>query len=227
MFIGKSFLSINDDIQEMNRINNIVKLTKNENNEFTKESYEALKQENGDLVGYIIFDSEIIEQPVVQSYDNDYYLRRKFDKTWSDNGVPFMDAYCTTSSTNMTIYGHSSYLVDTFAFTPLNKMIDQSFFDQNKKFKIYMEDGIHYYEGIYVYRISEEEFQDYDFARADFYDENDFNQFIDYAKQKSVVNSRNVIEYGNKFVTLQTCELIHEDVRTIVVAKELMIKDYD
>ena len=227
VYIGKTLLDKKESANEINQIYNIIELSKaNKNDEFNQDSYMALAKENGDLKGYIEFDSKIISQPIVQARDNDYYLRRSFYGKYSDEGTPFMDAYCSLDSTNITVYGHTSYIDNKAMFSQLNNMTTQKFFDENNKFKVYMYRNIHHYQVAYVYRISEEEFQEYDFAKAEFASEEEFNDFISFAKRKNLVNSGIDIEYGNKIFTLQTCKLWNENERIIVVGKEILVKDY-
>ena len=110
---------------------------------FTKDSFEAIKQENKDFVGYLKFDSGIIELPVVQAKDNDYYLRRSFYKEYSEQGIPFMDAECNSSSKNVVIYGHNVYYDDNAMFSPLSFLIDQQKFEENQTFSFIDEKTKH------------------------------------------------------------------------------------
>lgn len=53
----------------------------------------------------------------------DFYLKRSFDKTYSDYGVPYIDEACMTGiSNNLVIYGHhmndGSMVWPTSANTP-------------------------------------------------------------------------------------------------------------
>ena len=226
-YVGKIFLDKKETQNEIKQIYNIIKLSKTDDNkDFDRNAYIALAKENEDLRAYIEFDSGIILQPIVQAQDNDYYLRRSFYKRYADEGTPFMDAYCSLDSTNITVYGHTSYIDDSAMFSRLNNMIKQNYFEENSTFKVYTYRNIRSYQIVFAYIINEDEFQDYNFAQSEFSSEEEFNSFISFAKSKSLINSNTDIEYGNKLFTLQTCKLWKENERIIIVAKETKVSDY-
>ncbi len=71
--------------------------------------FEALRKENGDVVGWLYCEDTPINYPIVQSEDNDYYLRRLLDSTWNIAGTIFMDYRNAPdfSDWNTIIYGHN------------------------------------------------------------------------------------------------------------------------
>ena len=99
--------------------------------------WNALKQQNESVNGYLYFPECEISFPVVQASDNDYYLYRDIYQNPSEFGAVFMDwennpAY---TDTNTTIYGHA-VTGGTGMFTELKRLQDEKFFRENKEFTL-------------------------------------------------------------------------------------------
>lgn len=73
------------------------------------DSLDQLKEQNGDLVGWLTMEGTDIDYPVVQAADNDYYLRRSFDGSYLYTGTLFMDYRCRPDCGGLysIIYGHN------------------------------------------------------------------------------------------------------------------------
>lgn len=72
------------------------------------EKYAAVYEQNSDFVGWISIEGTNIDYPVMQTVDNpNYYLKRSFEKQYSDYGVPYVQENCDLGlSDNCVIYGH-------------------------------------------------------------------------------------------------------------------------
>lgn len=72
------------------------------------EKYAAVYEQNSDFVGWISIEGTNIDYPVMQTVDNpNYYLKRSFEKQYSDYGVPYVQENCDHGlSDNCVIYGH-------------------------------------------------------------------------------------------------------------------------
>ena len=53
--------------------------------------FERLQEENKDIIAWLYCPDTEINYPVVQSKDNEYYLRRLLDGTWNIAGTLFID----------------------------------------------------------------------------------------------------------------------------------------
>lgn len=193
---------------------------------FNKQSFLDLKEQNKDLVAYLEFDSGIVKVPIVQSYDNDYYLRRDYFGKWSTQGTCFMDYQNTLNDTNMTIYGHNVYYDETAMFSPLSKLVDQEWYDKNNTFKLYLEDEIREYEvvNVYYYPIDSE----YVYTQPEFSDSEDFDDWYRFAKDGNLILPKTgAISYPNRFVTLQTCKKWDDNTRIIILGKEVKYHGYE
>lgn len=197
----------------------------NEKVDFTKDSFNALYAKNNDLVGYLIFDSGIIEQPVVKSTYTDY-LTTAFDGSYSSQGTPFLDYDCDIDSDNVTIYGHNVYYDETAKFSPLQNMYVQTYFNENNTFTFYTADEIRRYEVIAVYWYHRSDMESFSFAKATFADESQFTSYMNVVNSKNVISSGKTVSYGDKLMTLQTCKKWDDDTHIIVLAKEISREAY-
>ena len=99
--------------------------------------YRALYEENPDLVGWLRIDGTDIDLPVVQTPgDNEYYLRRGFDRFYAMGGTLFLDERCSLSpdapADNWLIYGHN--MRDGSMFGQLVYYRDEDFYKAHPTF---------------------------------------------------------------------------------------------
>lgn len=208
----------------MKAVADIVKRNTTEDEIFNKKSFDALKAENGDLVGYLKFDSGIVSLPVVQSSDNNYYLRKSFYKDYNEQGIPFMDSECTLESQNIVIYGHNVYYDDTAMFSPISLLLNQDEFEKSQTFAFYTENGIRYYQitDVYVVDINE----GIEFKKQTFTDENDFNNWYSVIHNRNQIRTSEILDYTDRFISLQTCKRYQTDSRIVVIGKEIARTSY-
>ena len=112
------------------------------------DTYKTMHDLNSDYVGWILWDSDIISEPIVQGETNNAYLRHNFNREYDVFGSIFMDSNNKLTDDNLMIYGHS-LAGDKAAkqmFSPLQNITNQAFLDANSSFKIYWEDHISSYE---------------------------------------------------------------------------------
>ena len=107
--------------------------------------YDSLREINGDFLFWIDIPGTGISYPVVQSTNNDYYLRRTFAGEWNVGGVIFVDYRCSgdLSSPNTVIYGHR--MNDGSMFTALRKFVDSSFLEDYSEIHVYRDGEMRIY----------------------------------------------------------------------------------
>jgi len=95
---------------------------------FVQPRYRAAYNENNDLVGWITVPNTTIDHPVMQSEDNEFYLRHDFYKAYLRRGTIYMDYRnnAETLNKNTILYGHN-YL-DSTMFSDLEKYKDAEFY---------------------------------------------------------------------------------------------------
>ena len=124
--------------------------------------FDTLLETNKDIVAWIYSPDTPINYPVVQSNDNDYYLRRMLDGTHNTAGTIFMDYRNNKdlSDLNTIIYGHN--MKNNSMFGTLDKYKSQEYYDEHpliylitkdKTLKIELLAGLIVSETSEVYRI--------------------------------------------------------------------------
>lgn len=93
--------------------------------------FEKLKEQSGDVVGWLYSEDTLISYPVAQAANNDYYLRRLLDGSYNYGGTLFMDYRNAADATDWctTIYGHS--MQDDTMFGSLLDYKSQAYYDEH------------------------------------------------------------------------------------------------
>ena len=187
--------------------------------------YQDLYLQNNDMVGWIKIEDTKINYPVMQSKNNpNFYLKHGFDKAYTDYGCPYVQENCDVDipSDNLIIYGHN--MKDGSMFSGLMKYTDKSFGESHKIIRFDTLTEKCDYEVIaafktVVYTDSPESFKYYKFVNADTADE--FNAYIAKCKELALYDTGVTAEYGDKLITLSTCEYSRNNGRLVVVAKKI------
>ena len=175
-------------------------VTFSEDKDYLAEYLELYRQ-NEDMVGWIKVEDTNINYPVVQSVNEpNFYLKHKFDKTYSAYGCPYVQENCDVQkpSDNIIIYGH--HMNDGSMFTGLMKY-------RNKSFKTV------------VYTDSSDSFKYYEFTDAE--NAAEFDAYVAKCKELSLYDTGVSAEYGDKLISLSTCEYSRNNGRLVVVAKRV------
>ncbi len=82
--------------------------TESNNSDEKLNKYMKLKSKNADFIGWINIDDTNINYPVMQSSTENFYLKRNFNKEYSDYGTPYISENCDIdNSDNLIIYAHN------------------------------------------------------------------------------------------------------------------------
>ena len=184
------------------------------------EKYGAVYEQNRDFVGWISIDGTNINYPVMQTIDNpNYYLKHGFDKQYSNYGVPYVQENCALDiSDNVVIYGH--HMNNGSMFADLCKYENENFYREHTTIRFDTLDGFGEYEIVAVFKTvaySESGFKYYHFVDAA--GEDDFNAFVSQCKALALYDTGVGAEYGDKLLTLSTCEYSRANGRMVVLAK--------
>lgn len=186
--------------------------------------YKNLHNKNKKLIGWIKIDDTIIDYPVMQTVNNEYYLDHNFNQEEDRNGCIFMDYQCDVikGCDNMILYGH--HMQSGKMFGTLNKYSSENYYKEHPKiqFDTIYEKG--QYEVMYVFRskvYSEEEitFKYYQFINAG--SEQEFNSYMNEMAALSIYDTGVTAVYGDQLLTLSTCDYQENDGRFVVVAKRV------
>lgn len=96
------------------------------------EKYRAVQEQNSDFLGWLSILGTNIDYPVMQTVDEpNFYLKRGFDKQYSDYGVPYVQENCDLAlSDNCVIYGH--HMNNGTMFADLCKYESEDFYQEHK-----------------------------------------------------------------------------------------------
>lgn len=228
---NKKEIDIYDDLQEIvieentdiDTTNVDTEIEKSEGESSNKYNLENIAKINSDVVGWIKIGNTNIDYPVMQN--GDYYLHRNIYKNYSSHGTPYLAEYCNIQySDNLIIYGH--HMNDNSMFAQLDNYKKHSFYENHKYIKFYS-----YYNGKTIektYEVaiafktvvySDKGFKYYNYTN--FSDVQELNDFIENCRKLEFYNTGIDINYGDKFITLSTCEYSQKNGRIVVVAKQI------
>lgn len=187
------------------------------------ETYKDVFAANSDFVGWISIDGTNINYPVMQTPGSpDFYLKRGFDKDYSDYGVPYVQENCLIGqSDNCVIYGH--HMKDGSIFADLCKYESESFYREHPTIRFDTLAGFGEYEIVCVFKTvayAEDGFKYYHFVDAE--NEEAFQAFIRSCQALALYDTGVSAEYGDKLITLSTCEYSRTNGRMVVVAKRVI-----
>lgn len=182
-----------------------------------------LYKKNPDIRGFIEIPNTHIKYPVMQSKDNNYYLRRDFFKTSNRHGVPFMDYRCSVNpfTQNTIIYGHN--MKDDLMFHDLVKYQKASFYNSspivtfntiksNEKWKIF---------AAYITNTEKSSGPVFDYLEPGFATAADFENYLAQLRARSMIVTSVDVKPNDDILTLSTCTYEFEDARMVVVARRV------
>lgn len=180
--------------------------------------FDKLLSINKSTVGWINVPNTAINYPVAKASNNDFYLNHSFDNSRNTAGWIFADYRNKFDGTdsNIIIYGHNR--LDTSMFATL-KNTQQPYWYNNKNNKYITfttPTGVNVYEVFSVYTVKMETY----YLTTDFYDEDDFQKFLDTIKNRSIHNFGTSVNSSDSILTLSTCDATGKS-RVVLHAKKI------
>lgn len=188
------------------------------------ERYRELFNMNNDMAGWITVGGTQINYPVMYTPDNpDFYLKHNFEKEYSDYGVPYIAEHCDPiePSDNIIIYGH--HMKNGSMFTGLMEYESKEFYKDHKTVRFDMLTETAEYEIVTVFKTTvydDTGFKYYLFSNAEKPEE--FTEYVEQCKSLALYDTGVTAEYGDKLITLSTCEYSRTNGRLVVVAKKIV-----
>jgi len=205
----------------------IASLSQKDNDEVTPdvlEKYRTLYNSNRDLIGWIKISDTVIDYPVMQADDNEYYLSHNFDRKDDKAGCLFLDSKCDAvhGNDNYIIYGH--HLTSGRMFSSLSDYESESYYKKHPTitFDTIYEEGT--YQVMYAFRSRVYDETDVNFKYYEFIDtdsDQEFNSYMNEMKGASYYDTGVTAVRGDKLLTLSTCDYKEENGRFVVVAKKI------
>lgn len=191
------------------------------------EQVAELQKKNSDVVGYLEIPGTKVSYPVVQAKDNNYYMRRTYEKKSSKYGALFVDKdySFTKPSSNMMIYGHNIGDKKNKMFEQLLEYQKESFYKAHPTITFTTAEEESTYEIIAAFRsrvytnLDKNVFRYYFFIDAK--NEQEFNDYVKNSIAAGTYKTGKTAKYGDELMTLSTCTYYEEDGRFAVVARKV------
>lgn len=186
---------------------------------------EELQKENKDIVGWIEIVGTNINYPVLQGEDNDYYLTHNYKHEKISSGSIFLDKDYDFSkpSTNLLIYGHRNK--KGLMFEEVINFKNEEYYNEHKyiRFTTPTEDltfeVIAAFNSRVYYKDETNVFRYYYFVNAN--NRKEYEDYINNSKQASLYDTGKTAVYGERLLTLSTCDYSQENGRFAIVAKQM------
>lgn len=173
------------------------------NPEEVRVDFNRLKTTNPDTIGWMMFNNMAVNNPVVHTGDNEYYLYHNFYKKDSEIGTLFMDHRNKSfDDRNVVIFGHST--IDRTMFGSLSDVFKSGFFNKENADIIYFYDtnnNLLKYKIFSYYTIESEEY----YITTNFKSDESFGEFLNVIKGRSIGKLNVDVNVSDKIVTLSTC----------------------
>lgn len=203
----------------------LVEITDPETGEIVKilPEFKDLYLQNNDMVGWFSIPGTDISYPVMQTPDQpDYYLKKNFQKEYSAHGCLYAREVCDINkpSDNITIYGHR--MRDGSMFARLDKFMEKSYWEENPYIYFDTLTELHTYKIMAVFLTTATVGKGFAYHTfVDAANEAEFDSFVDTCKKLALYDTGIDAEFGDKLITLSTCEYSQTHGRLVVVAKRI------
>lgn len=182
----------------------------------------ALHEENPDCIGWLTIDGTMIDYPVMyHPEEENYYLHRDFDGNYNANGCLFLAENCEPeTSDNLIIYGH--HMNSGKMFAALEGYKEKKFCEEHSLIIYNTLHGKETYQVLAAFATpvyTGNDFPYYAFIKAE--SKRDYDSFIEAVKKRSLYDTGVTAVYGEKLLTLSTCEYSQKNGRMVVVAKKI------
>lgn len=182
--------------------------------------FAALQLQNPEIVGWIQIPGTVVNYPVTQHSDNDYYLNHSFLDRYDEFGSVFMDYRSASdlSGWNTVLYGH--HLQNGNMFARVADYSDQAEFDTLQNIYYVSSDGeVHVLVPLCCMVVNG---YDVDSIQFDFADQASFQSYVQSLIDRSSARSSTATASGvNHIYMLSTCSYERENDRTILVCVDL------
>jgi sortase B len=184
------------------------------------DRYGALFGQNPDMIGWIRIDGTTVDYPVMQSADRPgFYLKHDFEGRYSDYGVPYVAEGCMIDpqSDNITIFGH--HMKSGKMFGALESYKSEAFFREHPVIRFDTRAGFGTYEVIAAFKVNPADFSYNAFIDAT--DSATFDEYVQRCLELSFYDTGKTTAYGDKLISLSTCEYSRVNNRLVVVARKI------
>lgn len=183
---GRQLLSLRNDPQAV---------------QLAQTDIDALEEVNEDVLGWICIPDTLVNYPLMQGEDNQFYLEHTWKGKANSAGSIFLECQCSPDFTdfNTIIYGHR--MSNTSMFGTLASYKKQSFWEEHKSVYICLDGVIRKYD---IFASYEPKVTDCTYWVRYIKDEYK-QQVIDFALEKTVIDCGITPQVSDEIITLSTC----------------------
>lgn len=182
--------------------------------------YQTFYEMNDHLVGWINIPDTVINYPVMQTPQQpNYYLKRNFYKKGSDWGAIYAREECDVfaPSDNVVLYGHR--MNDGSMFAELYNFASKAYWQDHQTFTFDTLYERHTYRVWAIFKTSAVVGQGLSYHTFnDAQSMAEFDQFVEDVRELAFYDTGIVPTYGDKLLTLSTCEYTLTQGRLVVCA---------
>ena len=171
---------------------------------------------NEDIIGNITVSGTDIDEYIVQTTDNNYYLNHNLKKEYDISGAVFMDYRNSVDDKKILIFGHNARKLDTVPFHDLEKYLDESFYRENKYVDLkFNEDTKWLIFSVMIVKKGNNTHMKLEF------DDNSWLEHLNYLKSNSIYDTGVDVSFDDRIVVIQTCNYHPENTYILICAKKI------
>ena len=174
---------------------------------------------NSEVIGWIKIDGTVINYPVVQGEDNEFYITHGYGMESNDAGAIFMDVRCNPKEAEEQLHYilYGTNMEDGSRFTKLGSYLEEDFFNQHRYITLDLLSGNYTFEVFAAYIIPESD--DFDYTQVKFRREPLWLSFIQSCQKRSARESDVKLNSQDVMLTLSTYLNPSERSKVVVHAK--------
>lgn len=173
-----------------------------------------LKSQYPDLYGWITVPGTVINYPIMQAEDNEYYLYRSYTGASLTAGSIYADyknEEAIRDNYNLVLFGH--HMMNGSMFGSLDRYLTEKNFRKDNTIYIYTIDGMYTYKIFSVYETSKY----FPYIETRFSSSEDYIEFLNRTKDLSLYQVPDLkLDENTRIITLSTCNNRYDDGRFAV-----------
>ena len=191
--------------------------------DYLAERFAKLKAVNSETIGYVYAPGTQLDEPVVQTKDNETYLLKTFEgKQEPYMGAVFMDKdnHKDFSDRLTWLFGHArgSKAGDHRMFNDVNYYDHQDYFDKHRYVVIETPERKYYYQAMGLVIVPEETA----FYRTEFKDDEDFTtQLRNIYEAARTKDPKIKIKASDRYLVLSTCREEDDTIRSNLYLRQI------
>ncbi len=170
---------------------------------------------NPEVIAWIWCQDTVIDYPVVQHADNEYYLNYNVNGEQNASGAIFLESanFSDFRDVNNILHGH--HMGDGSMFASLDHWQADEYFDSHPVMYLNTPSG-NYRVDLFAGFTTPANSRAYQY---EFSGRSDIQNWIDWVRKESVINPDVTLSVEDRFITLSTCAYSYENARTVLIGR--------